>query len=83
MPERLSSQSILPKSLLNWEETLRTTWVYFKKKKFRLSFFLIWEKLRRLVGASFKNSKTSFKLGKIWKFSLRLTLKNTSHESTD
>ena len=33
MPERLSSQSIFPKSLLNWEETLRTTWVYFKKKK--------------------------------------------------
>ena len=34
MPERLSSQSILPNSLLNWEETRSTTWAFFKKNFF-------------------------------------------------
>ena len=32
MPERLSSQPILPNSLVNWEHIGSTTWAYVKKK---------------------------------------------------
>ena len=32
MPEKLSSQSILPTSLVNWEQIGSSTWAYVKKK---------------------------------------------------
>ena len=39
MPERLSLQSILPNSLVNWEQTGSTSWAYVKKKKKNFHLF--------------------------------------------
>ena len=53
-----------------------------KKSNF-LAFFLNWEKLRSLVEATLKNSKTLCELEKTWKYSLRPTLENLNFESTN
>ena len=38
MPEKLSSQSFLPNSLVDWEQFGSTNQAYVKKKQFSISF---------------------------------------------
>ena len=66
IPERLSSQSILPNYLVNWEYLevqprlmLKTTTTITTTKNNFSSLFLNWEKLRSPGRATFKNYKIS------------------------
>ena len=62
MPERLSSQSILPNFLVNWEQFAEIQARLMLKKN--PSFFPELEKLRSPARAIFKNSKISLQIGK-------------------
>ena len=79
VPEKLSSQSILLNSLVNWEQFGSTTYAYVKKTVFHL-FTLNWEVQSEQHS---KILKSLHELGKTWTYSLRLTLKYPNSESTD
>ena len=79
MPERLSLQSIIPYSLVNWEQIGSTTWTCVKKKKKNPSFF---PKIQGQLEQLSTIPKSLCELGKTCKITLRLTLKNPNLKST-
>ena len=74
MPERLSSQSILPNSLVNWEKLEVQPSLMLKKRNNFPSFFPELGKTEK---------KFICELGKTWKCSLKLTFKSPNFESMD
>ena len=63
MSERLSSQSVLPNCLVNWEQFGSTTEAYVKKSKFT-SYFPELGKTEKSRQSNIQNSRISLRIGK-------------------